>query len=69
MKYFWLSVALVLTTALPAYSQTATFSGKVTERFSRARRINSVSDGTRKNEQRRDNARPVTHLTSYLAIS
>src|SRR6185436_7811631 len=31
MKYFWLSVALVLTTALTAYSQTATFSGKVTD--------------------------------------
>jgi hypothetical protein len=31
MKYFWLLVALVLTTALTAYSQTATFSGKVTD--------------------------------------
>lgn len=31
MKYFWLSLTLVLTTALTAYSQTATFSGRVTE--------------------------------------
>jgi hypothetical protein len=43
--------------------------GDVTQRFSRARRINSVSYRTRKNEQRRDNPRPVTPLTSYLAIS
>jgi hypothetical protein len=31
MKYFWLSITLVLTTALSAYSQTATFSGRVTD--------------------------------------
>ena len=31
MKYFWLSLTLVLTTALTAHSQTATFSGKVTD--------------------------------------
>ena len=31
MKYFWLSLTLVLTTALTTYSQTATFSGRVTD--------------------------------------
>jgi len=31
MKYFWLSLTLVLTTTLTSYSQTATFSGKVTD--------------------------------------
>jgi hypothetical protein len=31
MKYFWLSLTLVLTTALTIYSQTAIFSGRVTE--------------------------------------
>ena len=31
MQYFWLSLTLVLTTALTAYSQTATFSGRVTD--------------------------------------
>src|SRR6185369_8781960 len=31
MKYFWLSLTLVLTTALTSYSQTATFSGRVTD--------------------------------------
>ena len=31
MKYFWLSLALVLTTVATAYSQNATFSGRVTD--------------------------------------
>jgi len=31
MKYFLLSLTLVLTTALTTYSQTATFSGRVTD--------------------------------------
>jgi len=31
MHYFWLPLALILTTALTAYSQTATFSGRVTD--------------------------------------
>jgi len=31
MKYFWLSLTLVLTTALTSYSQTATLSGRVTD--------------------------------------
>src|SRR6185369_5303683 len=34
MKYFWLLLTLVLTTALTAHSQTATFSGKVTDQNS-----------------------------------
>ena len=31
MQYFWLPLTLILTTALTAYSQTATFSGRVTD--------------------------------------
>src|SRR5262245_30079063 len=31
MKYFWLSLTLVLTTAVTSYSQTTTFSGRVTD--------------------------------------
>src|SRR6185503_2332844 len=31
MKYFWLSLTLVLTTAVTTYSQAATFSGRVTD--------------------------------------
>ena len=31
MKYFWLILALILATAVPVHSQTATFSGKITD--------------------------------------